>query len=107
MTMAERQHSCTLCSNRTSTMHMLPKNPEFQIKWLQFIFGTMPQHYNSKLTFCSSHFEESDFFNFGEFSRGFTIKLLLKPGAVPLRQSTTSAHLYNVYYYGRRQESQV
>lgn len=50
---------------------------------------TVPKQYKSNLILCSSHFEESDFVNFGEFSRGFVKRLLLKPGAVH-DQSTTS-----------------
>ena len=79
--MAERQRACALCRNRSSTMHMLPKNPELRMKWLQFIFGTMPQQDHSNLVICSAHFEERD----------FAKRLRLKPGAIPSRQSTASA----------------
>ena len=89
--MAERQRACALCRNRSSTMHMLPKNPELRMKWLQFIFGTMPQQDHSNLVICSAHFEERDFVNFGEYSKGFAKRLRLKPGAIPSRQSTASA----------------
>lgn len=66
------EHICRAGGNFKISMHTFPKNPELRIKWFQFIFVVIPQQYNSKLTICSTHFEESDFINLGEFSRGFT-----------------------------------
>ncbi|CAJ1072223.1 putative LOC107396817-like protein [Xyrichtys novacula] len=88
--MAERQRYCAVCSNRTRTLHMLPRDPELKEKWLEIIFGYIPKRYSSKLTVCAQHFEETDFTNFVQFHSGFATKLLLKPEAVPSRLSTSA-----------------
>ena len=69
--MAERQRACALCRNRSSTMHMLPKNPELRMKWLQFIFGTMPQQDHSNLVICSAHFQGSQVSRIGRETHAF------------------------------------
>ena len=69
--MAEHQRACALCRNRSSTMHMLPKNPELRMKWLQFIFGTMPQQDHSNLVICSAHFQGSQVSRIGRGTHAF------------------------------------
>lgn len=85
-------------------MHLLPKNAEVREKWLQAIFGDIPEYYNRNMALCSSHFEEDDFANLREFNWGFATRLKLKRGAVPSRLSvgstTSSAHSVQVTFDG-------
>ena len=97
--MAERQRTCALCQSKASTLFLLPKTEELREKWLQFIFGEIPQKYGTRLVLCSAHFREDDFVNFGEYSRGFASKLFLKPGVVPSRRLPTSPTAVSTFIY--------
>ncbi|KAG9263183.1 hypothetical protein AMEX_G23189 [Astyanax mexicanus] len=88
--MAEQIRSCSVCGNKTSTLYALPKNEELRTKWLEFIFGAPPDFYNASLVVCCDHFHESDFTNYGAYSRGFSSRLILKPGVLPSLRSTTT-----------------
>ncbi|XP_049321993.1 uncharacterized protein LOC111193905 isoform X2 [Astyanax mexicanus] len=89
--MAEKVRTCVICGNNTSVLYSLPRNSELRNRWLEFIYGTPPARYNTYILVCCSHFERSDFSNYGEYSRGFASMLILKPGSVPSRRSTTSS----------------
>lgn len=61
----------------------LPKEEGVKNQWLKFIFTTVPQHYNPKLSLCSLHFTEDCFLNLAQFNAGFSKRLVLKEVAVP------------------------
>ncbi|KAL2096063.1 hypothetical protein ACEWY4_008211 [Coilia grayii] len=88
--MAERIRACVICGSKTCTLFSLPKNEDLKKKWLEFIFGIPPVLYSPAINVCSDHFNHSDFSNFGAYSSGFSSRLVLKPGSVPSRRSTTS-----------------
>ncbi|XP_063066590.1 uncharacterized protein LOC134458292 [Engraulis encrasicolus] len=90
--MAEHTRSCAICGTKASTsMHFLPKKEDDRKKWLEFIYGTsQPAKYNKTLVLCSTHFQDSDFTNMGEYSRGFATRLILRPGSIPSRRTGTS-----------------
>ncbi|KAL2087073.1 hypothetical protein ACEWY4_018132 [Coilia grayii] len=88
--MAERIRACVICGSKTSTLYTLPRNEDLKKKWLEFIFGIPPAKYSPAIAVCSDHFNHSDFSNVGAYSSGFCSRLVLKPGSVPSRRSTTS-----------------
>ncbi len=62
----------------------LPKADDVRKQWLKCILNSVPEHYNPNLVLCFAHLTEDSFHNMREYSAGFTKKLLLKNGAVPI-----------------------
>lgn len=73
---------CFLHCEGTSPLYALPKSEPLRIKWLEFIFNSIPSTLPS-IFLCPRHFTDSCFSNLGVFSAGFAKLLALREDAVP------------------------
>ncbi len=76
---------------RKSTLFGLPKEITRRHLWLNFIYNTVPDQYNTNIRVCAAHFTEDCFLNLGEYKAGCTQRLLLKSGAIPALQGQSGA----------------
>ncbi|XP_056587765.1 piggyBac transposable element-derived protein 4-like [Triplophysa dalaica] len=81
---------------RTTSLHMLPKDPDVREKWIQFIVKKSSTQINAHLRVCSSHFTSGCFENKSQYDAGFAQKLLLKDRAVPTIWDPTRIKQTNV-----------
>ncbi len=73
-----------------SSVFGLPTDAVVREQWLQFIFNSVPDNYNPNVAVCAAHFTEDSFLNLHQFNAGFTQRLSLKHGAVPILKAEAS-----------------
>jgi len=79
--MSRRRCFCQCAGNLP--LFSLPKEYKLRNTWLQFVFPTIPQQFNSNIYLCALHFMDDCFLNLSQYTAGFSKRLMLKDGAVP------------------------